>query len=98
MVSQMLRWLRLPGKLVWRWFTGKPLDGRPRTDAGWFTYGDKTLPPESRPQPRDSVTGEIGGDMRAFRTEWRELRVRRGLGRWFQDIERQIVGDDQEKQ
>jgi hypothetical protein len=47
MISQMRRWLSLPGKLVWRWFTGEALDGRRRTDAGWFTEGRKALPPES---------------------------------------------------
>ena len=38
------------------------------------------------------------GDLRSLRTEWRELRVRRALGRWFRDTERQIAGDDREKQ
>jgi hypothetical protein len=97
MVSQMPRWLSLPGKLAWRWFTGKALDGRPRTDAGWFTEGHKALSPESRPQPSSSLTAEVRGDLRALRTEWRELRVRRALGRWFRDTERQIAGDDGEK-
>ena len=77
LTSRMLRWLRLPGKLVWRFFTGKHLDGQLRTDAGWFTEGRRRLPPESRPQPPDSVTGEICQDIHAFRTEWRELRARR---------------------
>jgi hypothetical protein len=98
MASQMLRWVRMPGKLVWRWFTGQPLDGRSRTNAGWFTYGTRALPPESRTRPPDSVTAEVSGDVRAIRTEWRELRVRRALGRWFRDVEREIAGDSQEKQ
>ena len=29
--------------LLWRWFTGEPLDGGPRTDAGWFRPGVKAL-------------------------------------------------------
>ena len=87
MVSQTRRWLTSPGKLVWRWFTGMPLDGRPRTDAGWFTEGHKALPPESRPQPPDGLTAEIRGDLRALRREWWDLRVRRTLGRWFRDTE-----------
>ena len=37
------------------------------------------------------VGAEIRGDVRAFRTQWR---VRRTLGRWFQDVERRITGDD----
>ncbi len=96
MVSDVLRWVRLPGKLAWRWFTGQDLDGPRRSDAGWFTEGHKMRPRESLPQPPDSVTGEVGGDLRTLRTEWRELRVRRALGRWFRDTERRIVGDDHE--
>lgn len=98
MVSQLRRHLSLPGKLAWRWFTGAPLDGRRRTDAGWFTEGRKALSAESRPQPPDGLTAEIRGDLRAIRTEWRELRVRRALGRWFRDTESRIVSGDQEKQ
>lgn len=98
MVSYMRRWVSLPGKLAWRWFTGAPIDGRRRDDAGWFTEGHKALPTESRPQLPDSLTAEIRGDLHAIRTEWRELRVRRALGRWFRDTESRIVSGDQEKQ
>lgn len=98
MVSQVRRWVSLPGKLVWRWFTGAPLDGRRRTDAGWFTEGHKALPPESFPQPAGGLTAEIGEDLHVLRTELRELRVRRALGRWFQDTESRIVSEDQHKE
>lgn len=88
----------MAGKLAWRWFTGAPLDDQRRTDAGWFTEGHKALPPESRSQPPDSLTAEIRGDLRAIRTEWRELHVRRALGRWFRDAENRITSEDQEEQ
>lgn len=88
----------MAGKLAWRWFTGAPLDGRRRTDAGWFTEGHKALSPESRPQPPNSLTAEIRGDLHAIRTEWRELRVRRALGRWFQEAESRIISENQERQ
>jgi hypothetical protein len=94
MASQMLRLVRMPGKLVWRFVSGAHLHGEKRTDAGWFTYGTRALPPESRTQPADSVTAEVSSDMRAVRTEWRELRVRRALGRWFRDVEREIVDEN----
>jgi len=81
MVSQMRRWLSLPRKLAWRWFTGKALDGRLRTDAGWFAEGHKPLPPESRPKMPSSLTAEVNGYLRAPCTEWRDLHVRRALGR-----------------
>jgi hypothetical protein len=97
MVSSKHRWLSLPGKLAWRWFSGQALDGRPRTDAGWFTKGHKALPPEARTQPPDNLSGEVHRDLRSLRTEWRELRVRRGLGRWFRDVEREILSNDREK-
>jgi hypothetical protein len=29
--------------LIWRWLSGEPLDGNPRTDAGWFRPGVKPL-------------------------------------------------------
>jgi hypothetical protein len=97
MVSEMRRWLETLGVLAWRWFTGKALDGQLRTDAGWFTEGNEWLNPEKRPRPPDSLTTEIRQDIRALRTEWKELRVRRALGRWFRDTERRIMGEDKEK-
>jgi hypothetical protein len=35
-------------KLAWRYATGHHLDGRYRTDAGWFTRGTKVLHPTGR--------------------------------------------------
>ena len=92
MITRIRRTLSLPAVLLWRWCTGKPLDGWPRTDAGWFTKGHKEYPPESRPQPPGSLTAEVRADARAMRTEWREMRVRRALGRWLRDTEREIAG------
>jgi hypothetical protein len=90
----MLRWLQIPGVIAWRWFTGKPLDGVSRTDAGWFTYGHKVLDRDGAPQPPGSLSAEVGGDAQGFRTELRELRVRRALGREFREVERQVLAED----
>jgi hypothetical protein len=32
--------------MLWRWFTGNTLDGDPRTDAGWFRQGRKSVTPQ----------------------------------------------------
>jgi hypothetical protein len=81
----------MPGVIAWRWFTGKPLYGVPRTDAGWFTYGHKVLDRDAAPRPPESLNAEVRGDSRRFRTELRELQVRRALGREFQEVERQVL-------
>ena len=89
----MVRCLRAPGTFAWRWFTGQPLDGVPRTDAGWFTHGHKALPRDSAPQPPGSLIDEVSGDLRTLRAEWRELRVRRALGRELRQVEREVVAE-----
>jgi hypothetical protein len=89
----VLRWLRVPGVIAWRWFTGKPLDGVPRTDEGCFTYGHKVLDRDAAPRPPESLNAEVRGDARRFRTELRELRVRQELGREFRKVERQVLAE-----
>jgi hypothetical protein len=86
--ASALRWLQMPGVIAWRLSTGKPLDGVPRTDATWFTSGTKALDRGTAPRPPGSLIAEIRGDVRGFRTELRELRVRRARGR---EVERQIL-------
>jgi hypothetical protein len=81
----------MPGVIAWRWFTGQPLDGVARTNAGWFTRGHKALDRGGAPQPPGSLGAEVRGDARGFRTELRELQVRRALGREFQEVERQVL-------
>ncbi len=85
--------LRAPAVFAWRWLTGKPLDGVARTDAGWFTRGHKTLDRSEAPRPPGTLRAEVGGDIRAIRTEHRELRVRRSLGRELRETERQILAE-----
>jgi hypothetical protein len=80
--------------LIWRFFTGQPLVGVTRTDAGWFTRGHKTLDRDSAPKPPGTLVGEVGRDMRNLRAEWGELRVRRALGRELKDVERQVLCED----
>ena len=36
------------GPLIWRWFSGHPLDGKHRTDASWTRSSMKTLHPTGR--------------------------------------------------
>jgi hypothetical protein len=38
--------------LVWRWFSGHPLDGNHRTDAGWVTPGRRQIHQAGRPVSR----------------------------------------------
>jgi hypothetical protein len=66
---------------------------RART-PGWFTSGRKTLDSGSAPRPPGTLSAEIRGDARSFRAEFRELRVRRRLGRELLEIERQVLADD----
>jgi hypothetical protein len=83
----------MPGVIAWRWFTGKPLDGVPRTDAGWFTPGHKDLNPDAAPRPPGTLSAEVRGDVQDFQAELRDLRVRRALGREFRQVERQVLAE-----
>jgi len=67
------RCLAAPGVLIWRFFTGKPLDGVPRTDAGFFTRGHKTLGPGTAPRPPAALGAEIRTGITEAREEWRDL-------------------------
>ena len=73
--SRLRRYLQLPGVFAWRCFTGKPLDGVPRTDAGFFTDGTRVLDRNSAPRPPDKLLTEIREDVRRIREEWRDLRL-----------------------
>jgi hypothetical protein len=86
-------WLHVPGVIAWRWFTGQPLDGVPRTDAGWFTSGHKALNRDAAPRPAGPLSAEVRGDVENFQTELRDLRVRRVLGRELRQVERQVLAE-----
>lgn len=73
MNNTLRRYLRAPGTLIWRWFSGKPLDGVPRTDATWFRPGTKTLEPGEAPRPPATLREEIRTDFAEAREEWRDL-------------------------
>jgi hypothetical protein len=92
--STVLRWLQMPAVIGWRWFTGQPLDGVPRTDAGWFTKGHKPLDPDTAPRPPESLAAEVRRDVQGFRTERREAQVRRSLGREMREVERHVLAED----
>ncbi len=95
MLDWIHRALRAPGAFAWRWLTGKPLDGVPRTDAGWFTRGHAELDPDAAPQPPEALGAEVRADLHGLRAEWRELRVRRRLGREWRETERRVLGEHQ---
>jgi hypothetical protein len=40
-----ITWKMLWIVVSWRWFTGNTLDGEPRTDAGWFRKGTRSVDP-----------------------------------------------------
>ena len=89
----MRKALRAPGAFAWRWLTGKPLDGVPRTDAGWFTPGHAELDPGAAPGPPEAPGAEVRADLRGLRAEWREMRGRRRLGRDWREIERRVLSE-----
>lgn len=74
MAGRIRRIIEAPGRFAWRWSTGKPLDGVPRTDATFFKRGTCVLDPETAPRPPDTLIEEIREDIREFRAELRERR------------------------
>jgi hypothetical protein len=91
-VSALGRWLAWPGRIAWRWFTGKPLDGVPRTDATWLARGTAPLDRATAPRPPRSLGEEIRGDAAAVREEV-ELRRRAKRVRAEWEAEREAAGD-----
>jgi len=67
------RCLHAPGALVWRWFSGKPLDGVSRTDATWFKPATRELDPGEAPRPPLTLREEVRADLADVREEWRDL-------------------------
>jgi hypothetical protein len=65
----------------------------PDPDPGWFTRGHKSLDQGSAPKPPGTLDGEVGRDVRSLGADWRELRVRRALGREFRKVERQALAE-----
>jgi hypothetical protein len=88
--QKILRWLQWPGRIAWRWFTGKPMDGVPRTDATWLARGTMTLDPGTAPRPPATLGEEIRGDVAQVREE---LELRRIARRVDADHLREDRGD-----
>jgi hypothetical protein len=82
------------GRFAWRWFTGQPLDGVARTDAGWFRPGYTELRRSEVPAPPETLGTEVRRDLRKFRADLGELRVRRALGRELRVTERQVMDEE----
>lgn len=66
-------------RATWRYVTGSPMDGIPRTDAGWFTPGTRALsggrvsrwsllPRAQRAAVRVGATGAAGGSLWGLQT------------------------------
>ena len=55
--------------------------------------GHGRRPRDTAPRPSGNPLSEILFDFRELRTEWREMRVRRALGREFREVERQVLAE-----
>jgi hypothetical protein len=77
----VVRWLRWPGRIAWRWLTGKHLDGVPRTDATFLTRGTAARDRDKAPRPPESLIAEIRGDIAAVREELELRRTARRVAR-----------------
>lgn len=69
--------LTAPGRFAWRWFTGQPLDGVPRSDATWMAKGTMTLSPDRAPRPPAKLRDEIRGDIAQSREDLELRRIAR---------------------
>lgn len=90
--EKIIRTLEWPGRFAWRWPTGKPLDGVPRTDATSLVPGTAELDRETAPKPARSLLAEIGGDIAQVREEFELRRLARRV-----DSERQTGPDEGER-
>lgn len=86
-------WLQPTAAYVWRMLSGMPPEGVPRTDAGSLAPGHQRPPRNTAPRPPSSPLTEMLGDFRELRAEWREVRVRRALGRELREVERQVLAE-----
>ncbi len=77
----LVRWLSWPGRLAWRWLTGKHFDGVPRTDATFLTRGTAALDRDKAPRPPASLIAEIRSDIAAVREELDLRRTARRVAR-----------------
>lgn len=75
--DRMIRWLQAPGHFAWRWFTGQPFDGRPRSNATFFARGTMLLDPDAAPRPPEKLTDEIRSDIAEMREELELRRIAR---------------------
>jgi hypothetical protein len=86
-------WLQPTGAYLWRLLSGMPPGGGPRTGAGWSAPSRRTLPQDTAPRQPTNPLAEILWDFREIRAEWRQLRVRRALGRELANVERQVLAE-----
>ena len=76
-MSALRRCLEWPGRMAWRFFIGKPMDGVPRTDATWLADGTTALDPATAPRPPRTLLAEIRGDIAQIREEFELRRIAR---------------------
>ena len=86
-MSALRRCLEWAGRMAWRFFTGKPMNGVPRTDATWMTDGTTTLDPATAPRPARTLLGEIRSGIAQIREEFELRRIaRRASAEHEQDL------------
>jgi hypothetical protein len=76
-VSKLRRVIEWPGRMAWRFFIGKEMDGRPRTDATFLAEGTTALDPATAPRPPRTLIGEIRSDVARIREEFELRRIAR---------------------
>ena len=76
-MSKLRRVIEWPGRMAWRFFIGKEMDGRPRTDATWLAEGTTVLNPATAPRPPRTLWAEIRSDVARIREEFELRRIAR---------------------
>jgi hypothetical protein len=92
-MRRFLQWLQPAGAYFWRYLSGMPPEGAPPAHPGLSIPSHRRRPPDSALQPSGNPLTEILLDFRELRAGWREMRVRRALGREFREVERQVLAE-----
>jgi len=87
------QWLQPTGAYLWRLLSGMPPGGAPRAGAAWSAPERRRLPLDTAPRQSRNPLTEILWDFRESRAEWRQMRVRRALGRELREVERQVLAE-----
>ena len=69
--------------------------GCPALTPGGSPGDTRNWTPARRRGPPESLGAEVRAGLRGLRTEWREARVRRWLGREWRETERRVLREHQ---